>query len=253
MFQARNWQKALELYEDLKSLKLVQTVSVVNALITALCKCYGDQFQKAMEVLSEMKGLGLCPNSVTYSMLLVASEKYDDLEAGQMLLSQAKKDSVVPNLIMCRCTIGDSLGMCLRRFERACFLGEPVVYFNSGRPQVDNKWTSLALMVYPETIRAGEMPTSEISSQILGCLQLPHDTSLQDRLTENLGVSDDDSRSSNLYSLIDGFGAYDSRAFSLLEEAASIGIVPSVSFKVSPTVADTKQFHSFTAEIGSTG
>ncbi|KAI4297595.1 hypothetical protein L6164_037480 [Bauhinia variegata] len=126
---ARNWQKALELYEDLKSLKLVQTVSVVNALITALCD--GDQFQKAMEVLSEMKGLGLCPNSVTYSMLVL-----NDLEAGQMLLSQAKKDGIVPNLIMCRCIIG----MCLGRFERACFLGEPVVYFNSGRPQVDNKW-----------------------------------------------------------------------------------------------------------------
>ncbi|KAI4299914.1 hypothetical protein L6164_033334 [Bauhinia variegata] len=139
--------------------------------------------------------------------------------------------------------------MCLRRFERACFLGEPVVYFNSGRPQVDNKWTSLALMVYRETIRAGKMPTSEIFSQILGCLRLPHDTSLQERLTENLGVSDDNSRSSNLYSLIDGFGAYDSPAFSLLEETASIGIVPSVSFKVSPIVVDTKQFHSFTAEV----
>ncbi|KAI4299913.1 hypothetical protein L6164_033333 [Bauhinia variegata] len=83
---ARNWQKALELYEDLKSHKLVQTVSVVNALITALWKGDGDQFQKAMEVLSEMKGLGLCPNSITYSMLIVASEKKDDLEAGQMLL-----------------------------------------------------------------------------------------------------------------------------------------------------------------------
>ncbi|KAI4297596.1 hypothetical protein L6164_037481 [Bauhinia variegata] len=104
-------------------------------------------------------------------------------------------------------------------------------------------------MVYRETIRAGEMPTSEIFSQILGCLRLPRDTSLQERLTENLGVSDDNSRSSNLYSLIDGFGAYDSRAFSLLEEAASIGIVPSVSFKVSPIVVDTKQFHSFTAEV----
>ncbi|KAI4299903.1 hypothetical protein L6164_033324 [Bauhinia variegata] len=99
---ARNWQKALELYEDLKSLKLVQTVSVVNALITALCD--GDQFQKAMEVLSEMKGLGLCPNSVTYSMLILASEKKDDLETGQMLLSQAKKDGVA-------CACGDLRGL----------------------------------------------------------------------------------------------------------------------------------------------
>lgn len=35
----------------------------------------GDQFQKALEVLSEMKGLGLCPNSITFSILIVASEK----------------------------------------------------------------------------------------------------------------------------------------------------------------------------------
>lgn len=35
----------------------------------------GDQLQKAMEVLTEMKGIGLRPNSVTYSILVVASEK----------------------------------------------------------------------------------------------------------------------------------------------------------------------------------
>ncbi|XP_024156716.1 pentatricopeptide repeat-containing protein MRL1, chloroplastic-like [Rosa chinensis] len=118
---AKNWQKALELYEDLKSAKIEQTVSTVNALITALCD--GDQLQKAMEVLSEMKSIGLRPNSITYSILVVASEKKDDLEAGLLLLSQAEKDKVVPNLVMCRCIIG----MCLRRFEKACTLGETVL------------------------------------------------------------------------------------------------------------------------------
>ncbi|GAU14955.1 hypothetical protein TSUD_47490 [Trifolium subterraneum] len=52
----------------------------------------GDQFQKALEVLSEMKGLGLRSNIITFSMLIVASEKMDDMEAAQMLLSQAKKE-----------------------------------------------------------------------------------------------------------------------------------------------------------------
>ncbi|KAJ1393768.1 Tetratricopeptide-like helical domain superfamily, partial [Sesbania bispinosa] len=241
--KATNWQKALELYGYLKSIKLVQTVSTVNALLTALCD--GDQFQKALEILSEMKGLGLCPNSITFSILIVASEKKDDIEAAQMLLSQAKNDGVAPNLIMCRCIIG----MCLRRFERACFVGEPVLSFASGRPQVNNKWTSLALMVYRETIGAGEKPTSEILSQILGCMQLPYDTSVKNRLVENLGVSAESSRSSNLFSLVDGFGEYDPRAFSILEEAASHGVVPSVSFKVSPIVIDAKEFHAFTAEV----
>ena len=35
----------------------------------------GDQLPKALEVFSEMKRMGLCPNTITYSILLVASEK----------------------------------------------------------------------------------------------------------------------------------------------------------------------------------
>lgn len=75
----------------------------------------------------------------------------------------------------------------------------------------------MALMVYRETIGDGTLPTTEALSQILGCLQLPYDASLKNRLIENLGVSAENSRSSNLCSLIDGFGEYDPRAFSLLE------------------------------------
>ncbi|GAU49999.1 hypothetical protein TSUD_91170 [Trifolium subterraneum] len=241
--KAKNWQKALELYEYLKSLKLVRTVSTVNALLTALCE--GDQFQKAFEVLSEMNGLGLRPNSITFSILIVASEKKDDMEAAQMLLSQAKKDGASPTLIMCRCIIG----MCLRRFEKACLAGESVISFDSGRPQVNNEWTSLALMVYRETIGAGEKPTSEILSQILGCLKFPYDTYVKNKLVENLGVSVESSRMGNLCSLIDGFGEYDPRVFSILEEAASYGVVPSVSFKMNPIVIDAKELDALTSEV----
>ncbi|KAL6211900.1 hypothetical protein ACLB2K_017123 [Fragaria x ananassa] len=240
---AKNWQKALELYEDLKSAKIEQTVSTSNALITALCD--GDQLQKAMEVLSEMKSIGLRPNSITYSILVVASEKKDDLEAGLMLLSQAEMDKVVPNLVMCRCI----LGMCLRRSEKACTLGEPVLPLDSGRPQVDSKWASVALMVYRKTIVAGTTPTIEIISQVLGCLQHPYDAASKKRVIENLGVTADTSRASKLCSLIDGFGEYDPRAFSLLEEAASLGIVPCVSFKASPIVVDAKKLQLHTAEV----
>ncbi|KAI9114264.1 hypothetical protein K1719_014914 [Acacia pycnantha] len=109
----------------------------------------GDRFHKAMEVLFEMKGLGLCPNNITYSIVIVASGKKDDLEAAQMLLSQAKMDGVPPNPVMCRCIIG----MCLRRYEKACNVGE--LSFDSRQPHVNNKWTSLALMVYREMIRDG--------------------------------------------------------------------------------------------------
>ncbi|KAG8644008.1 hypothetical protein MANES_11G088413v8 [Manihot esculenta] len=241
----KNWLKALELYDDMKSIKLNPTVSTMNALITALCD--GDQLPKAIEVLSEMKSFGLCPNTVTYSMLSVASERKDDLEVGLMLLSQAKEDSVAPTLVMRKCIVG----MCLRRYEKACALGQNVLSFDSGRPQIKNELTSTALMVYRETIAAGEKPTMDVVSQILGCLKVPGDASLKAKLVENVGVTTDSSKFSNLCSLLDGFGEYDPRAFSLLEEAASLGIIPHLSMKASPIVIDAKTLQIHIAEVQS--
>ncbi|KAD6795572.1 hypothetical protein R6Q59_020525 [Mikania micrantha] len=240
---ARNWKKALELYEYIIKMRMKPSVSMINALITALCD--GDELPKAVEILSEMKKLGLRPNSITYSILLVASEKKDDLEVGLMLLSQAKKDAVSPNLVMCRCLIT----LCYRRFEKACNVGEPSVSFDSQRLLINSKWTALVLMVYRETVNAGVVPGIEELSQVLGCLRLPHDSSLKARLIENLGVITETSKGSNLCCLIDGFGEYDPRAISLLEEAASLGIVPGVSLKESPIVVDVTKLPLYTAEV----
>ncbi|XP_047329049.1 pentatricopeptide repeat-containing protein MRL1, chloroplastic-like [Impatiens glandulifera] len=240
---AKNWQKALELYEDIKSRGLKLTVSTLNALITALCE--GDQVQKALEVLSEMKRTGLRPNIITYSVLLAACEKEDNLEAALMLYSEAKNDGVTPNLVMSRCI----MAMCPRRFMKACALGEPVLSFNSGRPQVDSRWTSIALKVYRETMMAGIVPGAELFSQVLGCLRFPFGAGLRDRMIENMQVSGGLSRRSNLCSLIDGFGEYDPRAFSLFEEAASLGIVPCVSLKESPIIIDARELHIHTTEV----
>ncbi|KAK6916660.1 Pentacotripeptide-repeat region of PRORP [Dillenia turbinata] len=231
--KAKNWKSALELYDEIKSMNLKPTVSTMNALITALCD--GDQLQKAVEVLQEMKRVGLSPNVVTYSILLVATEKNDDLEVGLKLLSQAKKDSVTPNTVMSRCLTG----MCMRRYEKACTMGERVMSSSSGTP--------LALKVYRETIVSGVIPTEEIFSHVLGCLRLPQDASLRTRFVEDLGGGAN--TSSHQPSLLDGFGEYDSRAFSLFEGAASLGIVPSVSFKDGPIVIDARQLHIYTAEV----
>lgn len=77
-------------------------------------------------------------------------------------------------------------------------------------------------MVYREIIEAGIVPSIEVLSQVLGCLQIPHDPALKNKLIENIGVSVDRPRSSNLCSFIHGFGEYDPRAFSLLEVCANI-------------------------------
>ncbi|CAI9104678.1 OLC1v1003401C2 [Oldenlandia corymbosa var. corymbosa] len=240
---AKDWHKALQLYENIKNNNLKPTVSMMNALITALCDA--GQLRKAVDILFEMKKQDLSPNTITYSVLLVASEKEDDLEVGLRLLSEAKKDGVAPNLVMLRCVIG----MCLRRFQRACTVGEPVFSLNPGRPEIDSKWTSLALMVYREGVAAGVAPTVEELSQVLGCLKLPYDLSLRNRLIENIGVSVDKSKASKLYSLVDGFGEYDPRAFSLLEEAASLGIIPAVSLKRSPIFVDVRDLPIYAAEV----
>ncbi|XP_056160788.1 pentatricopeptide repeat-containing protein MRL1, chloroplastic isoform X2 [Syzygium oleosum] len=240
---AKSWGKALELYKDMKSIRIKPTISTMNALITALCE--GDQLPKAMEIFYDMKRLGLCPNTITYSILLVACERKDDTEIGIALFSQAKKDGVAPNITMCRCMIG----MCRRRYVKACTLGENVLSLNLGRPQVDNRWTSMALTVYRESITAGFTPTMEVVSEVLGCLQFPFDVSLKSKIIENLGVSADTSGYSNLCSLVEGFAEYDPRAFSVLEEAASLGVVPCVSFKQSPLVVDVKTLRIHTAEV----
>ncbi|XP_047324853.1 pentatricopeptide repeat-containing protein MRL1, chloroplastic-like [Impatiens glandulifera] len=241
---AKNCQKALELYKDIKSMGLKLTVSTMNALITALCD--GDQVQKALEVLFEIKKTGLSPNIITYSVLLAACEKEDNLEAGLMLFSQAKNDGVTPSLVMSRCLIA----MCLRRFKKAGALGESVMSFNLGRPQVDSRWTSIALLVYRETITAGISPDMELFSQVLGCLKLPTGGGLRDKLIENLQVSGGSSRRSNLCSLVDGFGEYDPRALSLFEEAVSLGIIPCVSVKESPIIKiDARELHIHTTEV----
>ncbi|ESQ53634.1 hypothetical protein EUTSA_v10024275mg [Eutrema salsugineum] len=239
---AKNWKKALELYEKIKSIKLIPTVSTMNALITALCE--GGQLPKAMEYLDEIKTLGLTPNTITYSMLMLASERKDDFEVSFKLLSRAKEDGISPNFIMCRCITS----LCKRRFEKACAAGEPVVSFRSGRPQIENKWTSMALMVYRETILGGTVPTTEVVSQVLGCLQLPHDAALRDRLISNLG-NISSQKQHNIFPLVDGFGEYDPRAFSLLEEATSLGVLPSVSFNKVPLFFDTTELPENVAEV----
>ncbi|KAK2653054.1 hypothetical protein Ddye_012910 [Dipteronia dyeriana] len=82
---------------------------------------------------------------------------------------------------------------------------------------------TLALTVYREMIGVDHIPTVEIASQVLGCLQLPFNADLKSRLVENVGVS--------------VFITMDQTLFI----AASLGIVPIVSFKGSPIKVDARK------------
>lgn len=76
-------------------------------------------------------------------------------------------------------------------------------------------------MIYREMIGAGLVPSMEMLSQVLGCLQLPKDVSLKKRLIESLRINSETSRSANLFPLIDGFAEYDPRASSLFEVSST--------------------------------
>lgn len=131
-------------------------------------------------------------------------------------------------------------------------------------------------MTYRETIAAGVIPPMEVFSQVLGCLQFPREASWRNRFVETLGLTIDNPKTSKLVSLLDGFGEYDSRSFSILEvgkkslalsliiyfftrrytivtlvvqEASSLGVVPCVSFKESPLLIDARKLQIHTVEV----
>ncbi|CAK7350817.1 unnamed protein product [Dovyalis caffra] len=200
--EAKTWQKGLELYGDIKSMKLKPTVTYLDLMLndingsSAYAKCFAvkcektwgyfaagdvDQLPKALEALSEMKIWGLCPNTITYSILSVASKRKDDLVVGHMLLFQAIKDCAAPTLIMCKCIIG-----------------RPGL---TGLLRNNCSWCHCC--------------HQDALISVLWWMDL-----------ENTILS----------------------ALSLLEEAASLGIIPCVSFKESPIVVDAKKLQIHIAE-----
>ncbi|GFZ00402.1 pentatricopeptide repeat (PPR) superfamily protein [Actinidia rufa] len=263
--QTGDWEFACSVYRDMKRKGVIPDEMFLSALIDVAG--HAGKVCAAFETLQEARKQGIHIGSMSYSSLMGACSNAKNWQKALELYEDIKSITLKPtvstmNALITALCDGDQLpkalevfsemkrmAMCLRRFEKACALDEPVISFNSGRPQIDSKWTSLALMVYRETIVAGVVPTMELFSQLLGCLQLPHDASLKNRLIENLEVSTDSPRRSNLCSLVDGFGEYDPRAFSLFEEAASLGIVPCVSFKESPIVVDARKLQIHTAEV----
>uniref|UniRef100_A0A452Y7J5 PROP1-like PPR domain-containing protein n=1 Tax=Aegilops tauschii subsp. strangulata TaxID=200361 RepID=A0A452Y7J5_AEGTS len=240
---AKDWKKALQLFEEIKAIKLIPTVPMMNALITSLCD--GDQVLKAAEVLNEIKELRVRPNEITYSVLCVACERNGEAQLALDLFEQLKVDGVGLNPTI----VGCLTGLCLQMFSYDLSLGNIIVRFNQGKPQIDNKWTSSAIMVFRQAITAGLLPSSDVLSQVLGCLRFPHDSSLKTTFIDNMGISCDMPHHPNTNSLLEGFGEYDIRAFSVLEEGGLLGAVASTSTKYSQIVIDARKSNIYTAEV----
>lgn len=240
---AKDWKKALQLFEEIKAIKLIPTVPMMNALITSLCD--GDQVLKSAEVLNEIKELGVRPNEITYSVLCVACERNGEAQLALDLFEQLKVDGIGLNPTI----VGCLTGLCLQMFSYDLSLGNIIVRFNQGKPQIDNKWTSSAIMVFRQAITAGLLPSSDVLSQVLGCLRFPHDSSLKNTFIDNMGISCDMPHHPNTNSLLEGFGEYDIRAFSVLEEGGLLGAVAGTSTKYSQIVIDARKSNIYTAEV----
>ncbi|KAJ1689147.1 hypothetical protein LUZ63_013302 [Rhynchospora breviuscula] len=240
---AKDWRRALELFEEIKSRKIIPTVSMMNALITSLCE--DGQIQESLAIIDEMKKIGVQPNDITFSVLIIACEKNGEAEMAFKLFEESKAYQVAITSALCGCLTG----LCLQRYETEYSIGSITVNFDSGRPQIRNKWTSLAAMVYRETISAGVKPKLDALSQVLGCMRYPTNTVLRYKLIENLGLGFDVSNGPNVSSLMDGFGEYDPRSFQIIEEAAALGIVPRVSFKDSPLIVDACELPTHVAQV----
>uniref|UniRef100_J3N1B7 PROP1-like PPR domain-containing protein n=1 Tax=Oryza brachyantha TaxID=4533 RepID=J3N1B7_ORYBR len=218
---AKDWKKALQLFEEIKLIKLMPTVSMMNALITSLCD--GDQVPKSVEF----------------------SHRNAEAQLGLDLFEQLKMDGIDLNTTI----VGCLTGLCLQMYDNDLSLGNIVVTFNLGKPQIENKWTSSAIKVYRDAISTGQLPSSDVLSQVLGCLRFPHDSSLTNTFIENMGISCDIPHHPNVNSLLEGFGEYDIRAFSILEEAASLGAVESISMKDARILIDARKSKIYTAEV----
>ncbi|KAK1305429.1 Pentatricopeptide repeat-containing protein [Acorus calamus] len=92
--EAKNWQKALELYDYIKSINLLPTVSTMNALITSLCE--GDQLKKSVEVLGELKRAGVVPNTITVVFTEIRESQFTWTSLSIMAYRETIAASVIP-------------------------------------------------------------------------------------------------------------------------------------------------------------
>ncbi|OEL25926.1 Pentatricopeptide repeat-containing protein MRL1, chloroplastic [Dichanthelium oligosanthes] len=233
---------ALKIYEDMNKIGVKPDEMFLSALVDvaghatradaafeimkdARAKGDGDQVLKAVDVLNEMNKIGVCPNEITYSVLFVACERNGEAQLGLNLFEQLKIDGIGINPTI----IGSLTGKVISPF----FL----------------LLTSSAITVYREAVSTGLVPSSDVLSQVLGCLRLPHDNSLKSSFIENMGISCDIPHNPNINSLFEGFGEYDTRAFSIMEEAASLGAVASISMKDTRIVIDARKLKIHTAAV----
>lgn len=100
--KARNWEKAIELLNEMQSRGVEPTVMSFNATISACEK--GGQAEKALALFAEMKAHGIMPNVVVFSAVISACGKGggEYVEVAIRHLDEMKRCGIRPNEIIYR-------------------------------------------------------------------------------------------------------------------------------------------------------
>jgi len=94
---ARQWQKALEVLTEMRQLSIEPNVSCFTALISACDK--GKQPEKALELFDTMQKEGVQPNVVTYNALISACSNGKMPERAQEKFTEMQERGLTPNVV----------------------------------------------------------------------------------------------------------------------------------------------------------
>ncbi len=83
-------QGGKKVHQELQKFNIPMTKGLYNAVINMYCKC--GEFPPALDLLKQMKGSGLSPDSTTYSTLLF---NCTDLKAGELLHAEITENNLL--------------------------------------------------------------------------------------------------------------------------------------------------------------
>ncbi|CAM6108523.1 unnamed protein product [Calypogeia fissa] len=247
-----NWERGLELYRNVRAANFRPTVSTFNALITALCDA--KQIEQSFSIFQEMKEAGVQPDQITYSILLDACEKLDEPERAFDLYTSGRTEGVVPNEAMCASVIAICYARIKKKHRSTSYPTTSIGLLAGQTIEAPyEQWASWAVAVYRHAVAANVVPTIKSLSLLLGCLRIPEVSHEKSYLSDDAFYFPGHLRglrpSSPSLSHMEGAGFYDARALALFEEAASMGVVPSINYRAGPITVNAQFMPSYVAEV----
>jgi pentatricopeptide repeat protein len=94
--KSSQWERALELLSEMRERGIEPNVITYSAAISACEK--GSKWERALELLSEMRQRGLEPNAISFNAAITACEKGAQWERALELLGEMRQRGPAPNI-----------------------------------------------------------------------------------------------------------------------------------------------------------